>query len=237
MESATRLSFRRNIKRWRRREMNLILMGLPGAGKGTQAEKIVAKYNIPHISTGDMFRAAIKEGTEMGMKAKTFMDVGGLVPDEVTIGIVRERLSKGDCSNGFLLDGFPRTVAQAQSLEDMLQDLGRKLDHVIYIEVPQEDLFKRLTGRWVCPTCGTTYHELFNPPKVAGKCDKEDSDLYQRDDDKPETVKKRLEVNIEQTKPLLDFYNEKGYLRSMNGDKEINIVFSDIDEVIKGSHQ
>ncbi|WP_078593173.1 adenylate kinase [Evansella clarkii] len=217
--------------------MNLILMGLPGAGKGTQAEKIVAKYGIPHISTGDMFRAAIKNGTELGLRAKAFMDEGNLVPDEVTIGIVRERLSKDDCENGFLLDGFPRTTAQASALEDILADLGRQLDHVLYVEVPKEDLFKRLTGRWICPDCGATYHELYNPPKVAGKCDKDGSDLIQREDDKPETVGKRLEVNMEQTQPLVDFYEDKGYLRSLNGNKDINEVFEDIDGILKGSNQ
>ncbi|UTR12529.1 adenylate kinase [Evansella sp. LMS18] len=217
--------------------MNLILMGLPGAGKGTQAEKIVAKYGIPHISTGDMFRAAIKNGTELGLRAKAFMDEGNLVPDEVTIGIVRERLSKDDCENGFLLDGFPRTTAQASALEDILADLGRQLDHVLYVEVPKEDLFKRLTGRWICPECGATYHELYNPPKVAGKCDKDGSELIQREDDKPETVGKRLEVNMEQTQPLVDFYEDKGYLRSLNGNKDINEVFEDIDGILKGSNQ
>ncbi|MBU9720203.1 MULTISPECIES: adenylate kinase [Bacillaceae] len=217
--------------------MNLILMGLPGAGKGTQAEKIVEKYGIPHISTGDMFRAAIKNGTELGLKAKAFMDEGNLVPDEVTVGIVRERLSKDDCKNGFLLDGFPRTVAQAAALEDLLDGLERQLDHVLYIEVPKEDLFKRLTGRWICPTCGATYHEIYNPPKVAGKCDKDDSELTQRDDDKPETVEKRLEVNLEQTKPLVNFYHEKGYLRSLNGNKDIQEVFEDIDAFLKGSNK
>ncbi|MCD8502122.1 MAG: adenylate kinase [Bacillaceae bacterium] len=217
--------------------MNLILMGLPGAGKGTQAEKIVQKYGIPHISTGDMFRAAIKNGTELGLKAKAFMDEGNLVPDEVTVGIVRERLMKDDCKNGFLLDGFPRTVAQADALEEMLTGLGRKIDHVLYIKVPKEDLFKRLTGRWICPTCGATYHEIYNPPKVAGKCDKDGSDLIQRDDDKPETVGRRLEVNLEQAQPLVDFYSEKGYLRNLDGNKDINDVFEDIDAVIKGNNQ
>ncbi|UCZ53389.1 adenylate kinase [Bacillus shivajii] len=214
--------------------MNLILMGLPGAGKGTQAEKIVEKYGIPHISTGDMFRAAIKGGTELGLKAKAYMDEGNLVPDEVTVGIVRERLSQDDCKGGFLLDGFPRTVAQAEALESMLEDLGRRLDHVLYIKVPKEDLFRRLTGRWICPTCGATYHELYNPPKVAGKCDKDGSDLIQRDDDKPETVEKRLEVNLEQTQPLVDFYEGKGYLRNINGQQDIQLVFEDLDEILKG---
>ena len=217
--------------------MNLILMGLPGAGKGTQAEKIIQKYGIPHISTGDMFRAAIKNNTELGLKAKAFMDEGNLVPDEVTIGIVRERLSKDDCKDGFLLDGFPRTTAQASALEEMLGDLGRKLDYVLYIEVPKEDLFKRLTGRWICPTCGATYHELYNPPKVSGVCDKDGSELIQRKDDKPETVGKRLEVNFKQTKPLVNFYEDKGYLRSLNGNKDIQEVFEDIDMILKRSTQ
>ncbi|MBU9710786.1 adenylate kinase [Evansella tamaricis] len=217
--------------------MNLILMGLPGAGKGTQAEKIVNKYGIPHISTGDMFRTAIKNGTELGLKAKAFMDKGNLVPDEVTVGIVRERLSNDDCKKGFLLDGFPRTVAQASALDEMLEDLDRQLDHVLYIEVPKEDLFKRLTGRWICPTCGATYHEIYNPPKVSGKCDKDGSELIQRDDDKPETVEKRLEVNLEQTKPLVNFYHEKGYLRNLNGNKDIQEVFEDLDAILKGSNK
>ncbi|PRO64588.1 adenylate kinase [Alkalicoccus urumqiensis] len=215
--------------------MNLILMGLPGAGKGTQAEKIVEKYGVPHISTGDMFRAAIKNGTDLGLKAKSYMDEGALVPDEVTIGIVRERLSQDDCSDGFLLDGFPRTPAQADALENMLSDMNRRLDHVIYIEVAREDLFKRLTGRWICPDCGAAYHEIFNPPEEAGKCDKDGSQLIQRDDDKPETVDKRLDVNLEQTKPLVDFYSEKGYLRRIDGSREINVVFQDVDALLQES--
>ncbi|QDP38905.1 adenylate kinase [Radiobacillus deserti] len=210
--------------------MNLILMGLPGAGKGTQAEKIVEKYHIPHISTGDMFRLAIKEGTELGKKAKEFMDQGELVPDEVTIGIVRERLSKDDCQQGFLLDGFPRTIAQAEALENLLSDLGESIDYVLHVDVPEEKLVERLTGRRICPTCGTTYHVQYNPPKVAGICDKDGSELIQREDDTADTVKKRLQVNLEQTKPLLDFYNEKGYLVTFDGDQDINKVFEDIDE-------
>ncbi|MBM7096637.1 MULTISPECIES: adenylate kinase [Alteribacter] len=217
--------------------MNLILMGLPGAGKGTQADKIVEKYGVPHISTGDMFRAAIKGGTELGLKAKSFMDAGNLVPDEVTVGIVKERLAKDDCKKGFLLDGFPRTVAQAEALEEILAELDRQLDHVVYIKVPEEDLFKRLTGRWVCPTCGTTYHEIFNPPKEAGKCDKDGSELIQREDDKPETVEKRLQVNLEQTQPLIDFYENKGYLRNVDGKQDIQNVFEDLDVLLKGSNR
>ena len=210
--------------------MNLILMGLPGAGKGTQAEKIVEKYEIPHISTGDMFRLAIKEGTALGKEAKSYMDKGELVPDEVTIGIVRERLSKPDCQKGFLLDGFPRTIAQAEALENLWTDMEESLDYVLHIDVPKEQLIERLTGRRICPTCGATYHVVFNPPKENGKCDHDGSELIQREDDQPDTVRKRLEVNVEQSQPLLDFYQEKGYLVSFEGDKDINEVFQDIDQ-------
>ncbi|TFD99363.1 MULTISPECIES: adenylate kinase [Jeotgalibacillus] len=214
--------------------MNIVLMGLPGAGKGTQAERIIEKYNIPHISTGDMFRAAIKNGTELGLKAKSFMDQGDLVPDEVTIGIVRERLSNDDCQEGFLLDGFPRTVAQADALDALLKDLGKELDYVLNIKVEKEELMKRLTGRWICKTCGATYHTVFNPPAVEGKCDKDGGELYQREDDKPETVKNRLDVNMKQTQPLLDFYGSKGVLKDIDGQQNIDKVFSDVDELLGG---
>lgn len=207
-------------------------MGLPGAGKGTQAEQIVEKYNIPHISTGDMFRAAMKNNTELGRKAKSFMDNGDLVPDEVTNGIVRERLSEDDAKDGFLLDGFPRTVEQAQELESILSDLGTELDAVINIDVEKDVLMKRLTGRWICRTCGKTYHEIYNPPKVAGKCDLDGGELYQRDDDKKETVEKRLNVNMKQTKPLLDFYSEKGKLHNINGEQDIKDVFVDVEKIL-----
>ena len=190
--------------------MNLVLMGLPGAGKGTQAEKIVEKYGIPHISTGDMFRAAIKDGTELGLQAKSFMDKGDLVPDEVTIGIVRERLSKEDCNKGFLLDGFPRTVAQAEALEKILSDLNRQINYVINIDVDQAILMERLTGRRICKSCGSTYHLVFNPPANDDVCDRCGGELYQRADDNAETVQNRLEVNVKQSKPLLDFYEMKG---------------------------
>lgn len=213
--------------------MNLILMGLPGAGKGTQAEKIVEKYQIPHISTGDMFRLAIKEGTDLGKKAKAFMDQGDLVPDEVTIGIVRERLSKEDCKSGFLLDGFPRTIAQAESLENLLQDMERSLDFVLHVDVPQDQLMERLTGRRICPTCGATYHVVFNPPKQDGICDNDGTELIQREDDSEETVARRLEVNVKQTQPMLDFYHDKGYLVSINGSQDINKVFEDIDQKLQ----
>lgn len=207
-------------------------MGLPGAGKGTQAEQIVSKYNIPHISTGDMFRAAMKNGTALGLKAKSFMDEGNLVPDEVTNGIVRERLAEPDAKDGFLLDGFPRTVEQAEELEAILSELGTELDAVINIEVEKDVLIKRLTGRWICPTCGRTYHELYNPPKTAGVCDDDGSKLYQREDDKKETVENRLNVNLKQTQPLLDFYTEKGKLASVNGEQEIQSVFQDVDKIL-----
>ncbi|MFZ3590833.1 adenylate kinase [Bacillus sp. DJP31] len=212
--------------------MNLILMGLPGAGKGTQAEQIVEQYHIPHISTGDMFRAAIKEGTELGLKAKSFMDLGQLVPDEVTIGIVRERLGKDDCNKGFLLDGFPRTVAQAEALESMLNQLERTIDYVLHIHVDQSLLLERLTGRRICKSCGSTYHLVFNPPAQEGICDKCGGELYQRDDDNVETVGNRLDVNIKQMNPLLDFYQEKGYLRTINGEQEIDRVYLDINELL-----
>ncbi|ENQ3108169.1 adenylate kinase [Bacillus sp. NPDC077411] len=214
--------------------MNLILMGLPGAGKGTQAEKIVAKYNIPHISTGDMFRAAMKDETELGLQAKSFIDKGALVPDEVTIGIVRERLSQEDCVKGFLLDGFPRTVAQASALEEIMKDLGKKINYVLNINVDSGLLLKRLTGRRICKECGATYHLEFNPPAKEGVCDKCGGELYQRSDDNEETVANRLEVNIKQTKPLLDFYEELGYLKSINGEQDIDKVFADVDLLIGG---
>jgi len=203
-------------------------MGLPGAGKGTQAEQISEKYHIPHISTGDMFRLAIKEGTPLGKEAKSYMDQGDLVPDEVTIGIVQERLSKDDCEKGFLLDGFPRTIAQAEALNNLLTDMNESIDYVVHVDVPQEKLVERLTGRRVCPTCGSTYHVMYNPPVKEGVCDKDGSQLIQREDDSAETVAKRLAVNIEQTQPLLDFYDEKGYLVTVNGDQKIDQVFQDI---------
>ncbi|WP_368653627.1 adenylate kinase [Ornithinibacillus sp. 4-3] len=213
--------------------MNLILMGLPGAGKGTQAEKIKEKYNIPHISTGDMFRLAIKEGTDLGKQAKEFMDQGNLVPDEVTIGIVQERLSKADCQNGFLLDGFPRTVAQAEALEKLLMDMNTSIDYTLHVDVPVEKLMERLTGRRICPVCGTSYHVIYNPPKKEGICDKDGAKLIQREDDTAETVQNRLEVNIKQSQPLLDFYANKGYLVTLNGDQDINQVFKDIESKLE----
>jgi adenylate kinase len=209
-------------------------MGLPGAGKGTQAERIVEKYDIPHISTGDMFRAAMKEETELGLQAKSFIDKGELVPDEVTIGIVRERLGKNDCQNGFLLDGFPRTVAQADALEGILAELSKQIDYVVNIEVNKDILMERLTGRRICKDCGATYHLIFNPPAVQGDCDKCGGELYQRADDNEETVANRLEVNLKQTEPLLNFYNDKGYLRNINGEQDIDKVFVDVNQLLGG---
>lgn len=215
--------------------MNIVLMGLPGAGKGTQADKIIEKYDIPHISTGDMFRAAMKNGTELGLEAKSYIDKGALVPDEVTIGIVRERLAEPDCENGFLLDGFPRTIEQAEALDNILADLGRKVEHVINIKVEEDELVKRLTGRRICKVCGSSYHLVFNPPKVEGVCDKDGGELYQRADDNLETVSNRLEVNIKQSQPLLDFYNNKNVLTDIDGQKDINDVFADVDALLKSS--
>ena len=212
--------------------VDLVLMGLPGAGKGTQAEMIVDKYGIPHISTGDMFRAAIKEGTELGKKAKQFMDEGQLVPDEVTIGIVRERLAKPDCQKGFLLDGFPRTVPQAEALDEILKDMKRNIDYVIHIDVDRDILMERLTGRRICRDCGATYHLVFNPPKQANVCDKCNGELYQRDDDNEETVANRLEVNINQQQPLLDYYEKKGVLKTIDGSRKIEEVFQEVDTLI-----
>ncbi|MEE1107233.1 adenylate kinase [Macrococcoides canis] len=213
--------------------MNIILMGLPGAGKGTQASEIIKKYPIPHISTGDMFRAAIKNNTDLGQKAKSFMDNGELVPDEVTIGIVRERLLEEDAKRGFLLDGFPRTVEQAVALNDMLAEAGRKIEAVVNIDVQEEELMNRLTGRRICETCGTTYHLVFNPPKVEGICDIDGGKLYQRADDNPETVRNRLDVNIKQTKPLVDFYTDQGVLFNIDGSKDIKDVTAEVEAVLQ----
>ena len=190
--------------------MKIILMGPPGAGKGTQAEKLVEVYQIPHISTGDMFRKAQKEGTELGLKAKSYMDQGQLVPDEVTVGIVKERLAEDDCKEGFLLDGFPRTVQQADALDGILKELGMALDRVVNIEVDKAFLVDRLTGRRVCRTCGATYHVTNKAPKVEGVCDKCGGELYQRNDDKIETVSNRLDVYAAQTAPLIEYYQSKG---------------------------
>ncbi|XBG73329.1 adenylate kinase [Enterococcus cecorum] len=213
--------------------MNLILMGLPGVGKGTQAEKIIAEYQIPQISTGDMFRATIANQTALGLKAKEYMDRGDLVPDEVTNGIVKERLAQDDTKNGFLLDGFPRTLDQAKALDEMLADLGKKIDAVIDINVPEEVLVERLTGRYMCRSCGASFHKVFKPTKVEGTCDRcGGHEFYQRDDDKPETVKNRLAVNIKNSEPILAYYKEQGLLKSIDGNRDIDAVFKDVQAII-----
>ena len=212
--------------------MNIILMGLPGAGKGTQASEIVKKFPIPHISTGDMFRKAIKDETNLGKEAKSYMDRGELVPDEVTVGIVKERISEDDAKKGFLLDGFPRTIEQAEALNNIMSELDRNIDAVINIEVPEEELMNRLTGRRICEKCGTTYHLVFNPPKVDGVCDIDGGKLYQRKDDNPETVSNRLSVNVKQSKPILEYYDEKGVLKNIDGAKDIDEVTKDVIDIL-----
>ena len=214
--------------------MNLLIMGLPGAGKGTQAEFIVKNYGVNHISTGDMFRAAMKNETEMGKLAKSYIDKGALVPDEVTNGIVKERLAQDDIkASGFLLDGYPRTFDQAEALDKMLVELGIKLDAVINIEVNPDILVERLSGRYICRTCGATYHKLFKPTKVEGTCDVcGGHDLYQRADDVPETVKNRLEVNIKESAPILKHYTELGLVKSIDGGQAREKVTEDIQAVL-----
>ena len=208
--------------------LNIVLFGPPGAGKGTQAERLIEQYGIPQISTGDMFRAAVKEQTPLGLEAKKYMDNGQLVPDAVTVGIVKERLAKDDCKKGFILDGFPRTTSQAVSLDAILRDLGIKLDGVINIAVPDEELIKRTTGRQICRKCGATYHLTFKPSKVAGVCDKCGGELYQRDDDKPETIQKRLDVYQTQTAPLIEYYRGHSILKEVDGDRPVDEVYADV---------
>ena len=192
--------------------MKIIMLGAPGAGKGTQAKKIAEKYQIPHISTGDIFRSNIKEGTELGMKAKAYMDQGGLVPDELTIGMLMDRIQKDDCKNGYVLDGFPRTIPQAESLTNALNERNQKIDYAVNVDVPDENIVNRMSGRRACLSCGATYHIVYKPSKVEGICDVCGDKLVLRDDDKPETVKKRLSVYHDQTQPLIDYYKEAGVL-------------------------
>jgi adenylate kinase len=212
--------------------MNLILLGPPGAGKGTQAKKMVDVYGIPQISTGDMLREAVKNQTQLGMEAKKFMDAGQLVPDEVVIGLVKERLSKPDTDKGFMLDGFPRTVPQAEELDKVLAGLNKNLDHVISIEVANEELMGRLTGRRTCKACGAGFHVIFDPPKEDGKCDKCGGELYQRDDDNEATVSNRLKVYDSSTKPLIDYYQGKGLLRPVDGVGAIDDIFGRVKAIL-----
>jgi adenylate kinase len=212
--------------------MNIILLGPPGAGKGTQAKMLVEKYQIPQISTGDILRAAVKEGSPLGKEAKACMDKGELVPDSVVIGIVEERIQQSDCANGYMLDGFPRTVPQAEALDGMLKNLSSQIDHVVSIEVANEELVGRLTGRRTCRDCGAGFHVMFDPPEKEGVCDKCGGELYQRDDDNVETVTSRLEVYESQTLPLIDYYTAKGKIRPIDGGGDIKEIFGRVTQVL-----
>ncbi len=217
--------------------MNLILLGPPGAGKGTQAQMIVDRFQIPQVSTGDILRAAVKEKTPLGAKAKEYMDQGKLVPDELVIGIIEERLKNPDCNQGFILDGFPRTIAQAEALQPILVKMGKAIDHVINIEVDDEELVRRLTGRRTCKNCGAMFHVIFHPPKEEGICDRCGGPLYQRDDDQEGTIRTRLREYQKQTAPLIQYYKEKGKLRSIAGIGEQNQIFERIVSRIDGRHE
>ncbi|NLK77082.1 MAG: adenylate kinase [Clostridiales bacterium] len=212
--------------------MKVIMLGAPGAGKGTQAKQIADKYSIPHISTGDIFRANIKNGTELGKKAKTFMDQGLLVPDELVVELVADRIQQDDCKNGFVLDGFPRTIPQAEALDAALAKINEKMDYAIDVDVPDENIITRMSGRRACLNCGATYHIVSIPTKVEGICDRCGSPVVLRDDDKPETVKKRLEVYHEQTQPLIDYYKKKDILKTVNGVQPMEDVFKAIVEIL-----
>ena len=212
--------------------MKIIMLGAPGAGKGTQAKKIAAKYDIPHISTGDIFRANIKNGTELGNKAKTYMDQGLLVPDELVVDLVVDRVQQDDCKNGYVLDGFPRTIPQAEALDKALAALGDKVDYAIDVNVPDENIVNRMGGRRACVGCGATYHLVYAPTKTEGICDVCGKELILRDDDKPETVQKRLNVYHDQTQPLIDYYTSQGILRTVDGTVDIDDVFRAITEFL-----
>lgn len=212
--------------------MKIIMLGAPGAGKGTQADKICAKYNIPHISTGDIFRANIKNNTELGQKAKSYMDKGELVPDELVVDLVVDRIKADDCTNGYVLDGFPRTIPQAEALDAALAAINDKVDYAINVEVPDENIINRMSGRRACVACGATYHIVNIPTKVEGVCDKCGAELILRDDDKPETVKNRLNVYHEQTQPLIDYYTAKNVLHEVDGTKAMEDVFSSIVSIL-----
>ena len=213
--------------------MKIIMLGAPGAGKGTQAKKIAAKYNIPHISTGDIFRANIKNGTEPGKKAKTYMDQGLLVPDELVVDLVVDRVNQDDCANGYVLDGFPRTIPQAEALTEALKKLGQKMDYAIDVDVPDENIVNRMSGRRACVGCGATYHLVYAPTKQEGICDTCGKELILRDDDKPETVQKRLNVYHEQTQPLIDYYTKEGILHKVDGTIDIDEVFGQIVKLLE----
>ena len=212
--------------------MKIIMLGAPGAGKGTQAKQIADKYSIPHISTGDIFRANIKNGTELGKKAKQYMDQGALVPDELTCDLVMDRIQQDDCKNGFVLDGFPRTIPQAEALDAALGKINEKMDYAIDVDVPDENIVNRMSGRRACLNCGATYHLISIPPKVEGICDRCGSEIVLREDDKPETVQKRLKVYHEQTQPLIDYYKNQGILRSVDGTQPMDEVFKAIVTIL-----
>ena len=212
--------------------MKIIMLGAPGAGKGTQAKQIAGKYSIPHISTGDIFRANIKNGTDLGKKAKEYMDQGLLVPDELTCDLVMDRIQQDDCKNGFVLDGFPRTIPQAEALDAALTKIGEKMDYAIDVDVPDGNIVNRMSGRRACLDCGATYHIVSLPPKTEGKCDHCGSDLVLRDDDKPETVQKRLTVYHDQTQPLIDYYKNQGILKSVDGTQPMEAVFTAITDIL-----
>ena len=212
--------------------MKIIMLGAPGAGKGTQAERISKKYGIPHISTGDIFRANIKAGTELGIKAKAYIDKGLLVPDDVTVDLVMDRISQEDCKNGYILDGFPRTIPQAESLTKALGDMGEAIDYAINVDVPDENIVNRMGGRRCCLNCGATYHVVTIPTKVEGICDRCGSPVVLRDDDKPETVQKRVTVYHDQTQPLIDYYEKQSILKTVDGTKSMEAVFDDITAIL-----
>ncbi len=214
------------------KNMKIIMLGAPGAGKGTQAKMIADKYAIPHISTGDIFRANIKNGTELGQKAKTYMDQGLLVPDELVVDLVVDRVKQDDCKNGYVLDGFPRTIPQAESLDAALAKLDEKIDYAINVEVPDENIIARMSGRRACVSCGATYHIVHIPTKVEGICDRCGAELILRDDDKPETVKKRLDVYHDQTQPLIDYYTKSDVLVEVDGTQDMNDVFGAIVNIL-----
>ncbi len=215
-----------------RDKMKIIMLGAPGAGKGTQAKMIADKYGVPHISTGDIFRANIKNGTQLGIEAKKYMDQGMLVPDELTVKILLDRVSKDDCSRGYVLDGFPRTIPQAEVLENALNKIHDQIDYAIDVDVPDENIINRMSGRRACLSCGATYHVVHVPPKAEGICDRCGNELILRDDDKAETVKKRLVVYHEQTQPLIDFYTKREILRTVNGTVDMNVVFEEIVKIL-----